>query len=180
MNTIHIFRDGKRYYYTYQNETIEINEITINKLVTKVQLPFTMTFRNISHAQRYKIVGKFIGNGIKLNVIGENKNSDFEISFEREKYEIDAYYIPSKVNLEGRNENCRPYILTTLGEHKILMEVTKDYIMNSSEPFYFLHSELTEAERNFFSPVYRKIECDYVYQLALQEEKPQILGRKKK
>lgn len=179
MNKVKIYRDGKRYFYTYQNETKELDEISLNKLQTKLKLPFEIIFCNsISLAQRQKIMGRFISEEVNFQ-IGLTENDEYKVTYTKQKQIVHVYCMPSKINLEGRNENCKPYILTTLGDNKILMEVTKDYILNSNEPYYFIYGELTESERAFFAPVYRRIECDYVYKLAYQEEKNPVLGRRK-
>lgn len=179
MEKVKIYRDGKRYFYTYKNETKELSEISLNKLQNTLTLPFEIIFSNISLAQRQKIMGRFVVNGINYK-ISITENEEYKVTYTRPKQVVHAYYIPSKINLEGRSEKCKPYILTTLGENKILIEVTKEYIQTSNEPYYFIYEELSEAEREFFSPVYRRIECDYVYKLAYQEEKNPVLGRRKK
>ena len=99
--------------------------------------------------------------------------------FSKIKHIVPAYKVPSKTCLEGRQEITKPYVLRTIGEQKILMEVTKDYIRNSEEQFYFLYSELSEKERNFFESVYTKIECDYVYILSPSVSKANQLTRRK-
>ena len=45
--------------------------------------------------------------------------------------------MPSRVNLEGRSRNCKPYILKVQDDNKILIEVTRDYILNTTEQYYF-------------------------------------------
>lgn len=179
MNTIKIYREGKSYYYEYENEKEEIDIFNLEKLINKVKLPFKIKFRNLSVAQRDKIISKFLSTEVRYEITNIEGN-EIEYLFSKMKHVVHAYEIPSKICLEGRNEITRPYILRTIGDQKILIEVTKDYIRNTGEQFYFLYSELSEKERAFFSPVYRKLECDYVYQLANQMEKPQTLGRRKR
>ena len=179
MKKVKIYRDGKQYYYTYQNETKELDVITLSKLQSELTLPFEIIFNNLSLAQREKIIGRFITNGV-IYQYGLTEYDEHKVTFTKRRYRVHAYCMPSKVNMEGRSENCRPYILKTIGEDKMLMEVTNDYILTHDETYYYLHSDMTENERIFFSPVYRVLEVDYVYQLAHQVEKPQVLGRRKK
>ncbi len=179
MNTIKIYREGKTYYYEYENETEVIDIFNIEKLVNRVKLPFKIKFKNLSVAQRDKIISKFLSTEVTYQITNVEGN-EIEFLFSKMKHTIHAYAIPSKVCLEGRSEITKPYVLRTIGDQKILMEVTKDYIRNSDEQYYFLYAELSEKERTFFDPVYRKLECDYVYQLAYQMEKTQTLERRKR
>lgn len=179
MNTVYIFRDGKKYYYKCKNEIQEINEISLNKLTTTLKLPYEFIFKNLSLAQREKIISKFLTRDV-ICQNGLNEFNEHKVTFIKRKYKVEAYCMTSRVNLEGRSENCKLYILTTLGDNKILMEVTRDYVLNSPEPYYFLRKDMVESERNFFSSVYCTIECDYVYNLVLQEDKNQVLGRKRR
>ena len=79
MNKVKIYRDGKRYFYTYQNETKEIDEISLNKLQTKLKLPFEIIFCNsISLAQRQKIMGRFISEGVNFQ-IGLTENDEYKV-----------------------------------------------------------------------------------------------------
>lgn len=179
MKKVKIFRNGKQYYYTYENDTEEITGITLNKLQTKLTLPFEIVFNNMSLAQRQKIIGTFMTNCMNIQY-GLTEFDEHKVTFTKRRYRVHAYCMPSKINTEGRSEGCRPYVLRTIGEDKILMEVTRDYVLSHDEPYYYLHQDMTENERNFFSPVYRVLEVDYVYQLVNKIEKGQVLGRRKK
>ena len=64
-----------------------------------------------------------------------------------------------------------------LDDKHILMEVTRDYIINYEIDYYFLHSELTQDERDFFCSLYERLEVDYIYNIALDKES--VLRRKK-
>lgn len=179
MNTIYIFRDGKTYYYKYAEEKHEIDYINLEKLINNVTLPFKIVFNNMSVAQRDKIISRFLSTGVTYQVTKIEGNK-IEYVFSKIKHIVHAYKIPSKTCLEGRQEITKPYILRTIGEEKILIEVTKDYIRNSEEQFYFLYSELSEKERKFFEPVYTKIECDYIYTLSPSVSNINQLTRRKK
>lgn len=179
MKKVKIYRNGKQYYYTYENETEEITGITLNKLQTKLTLPFEIVFNNMSLAQRQKIIGTFMTNCMNIQY-GLTEFDEHKVTFTKRRYRVHAYCMPSKINTEGRSEGCRPYVLRTIGEDKVLMEVTRDYILNHDEQYYYLHQDMTERERTFFSPVYRVLEVDYVYQLVNKIEKEQVLGRRKK
>lgn len=179
MKKVKIYRDGKQYFYTHQNETKELDVITLNDLQTELTLPFEIIFSNLSLAQREKIIGHFVKSGVNYQY-GLTDQDEHKVTFTKQKYRVQTFCMPSKINMEGRSEKCRPYVLRTIGEDSVLMEVTNDYVLTHNDPYYYLYSDMTESERNFFSPVYRVLEVDYVYQLARKEEKPHILGRRKK
>ena len=53
----------------------------------------------------------------------------------------------------------------------VLLEVPKDYIKINKVEYYFLASDLTETEKDFFCSCYTQINCDYVYNLNNYKEK---------
>ena len=65
-----------------------------------------------------------------------------------------------------------------LDDKHILMEVTRDYIINHEIDYYFLHSELTDEERDFFCIAYERIEVDYVYNITHENEN--VVQRRKR
>ena len=93
MEKVKIYRDGKRYFYTYKNETKELSEISLNKLQNTLTLPFEIIFRNISLAQRQKIMGRFVINGINYK-ISITENEEYKVTYTRPKQVVHAYYIP--------------------------------------------------------------------------------------
>ena len=67
--------------------------------------------------------------------------------------------------LYGRSKNCNPYILTSMSNKVVLLEVLKDYIKTNEIEYYFLASDLTVSEKEFFDSCYTQINCDFVYNL---------------
>lgn len=165
---VNFYRNGKRYYYSLKNQEYEISEISLNKLKEKIKLPFTATFEGMSIAQMQKICGRL--NFDNVTYTFQTVNNKFEVYFMNKKQFVDAYCISSRSCLYGRNPNCKPYILNTLGDKKILMEVTCDFINNCDCDYYFLHSELTKDERDFFCIGYERLEVDYVYNITHNRE----------
>ena len=157
---ITFYRNGKRYYYCFNNQECEINEITLNKLKEKLKLPFTAIFGGMSIAQVQKICSRLNFDNITYSF--QTKDDKFEVHFVNKKQYIDAYCITSKACLYGRNPNCKPYIINMLGDKKILMEVTHDFLNACDCDYYFLHSELTSDEQLFFGSRYESLEVDYV------------------
>ena len=169
------YRNGKNYYYVYDGKEYFINEISINKLKEKLKLPFTFLFEGMSIAQVQKVCGRFQYDNVQYSF--QTVNNGYKVYFFEKKRFVDVYLMNSKTCLFGRNSNCKPYILDNIGDKKILMEVTFDFINNMDCDYYFLHSELTQEERDFFCTLYERLEVDYVYNI--KHEKRNILRRKK-
>lgn len=53
----------------------------------------------------------------------------------------------------------------------ILLEVPQDYIKTNEAEYYFLSSDLTEKEKEFFDSCYKQINCNFVYNLNNDSEK---------
>lgn len=162
------FRSGKSYYYILNGYQYEVNDISLNKLMEELKLPFSVTFDGMSIAQIQKICGRLRYNDIEC--ILNNKGNQIIANFYEKVYSIDVYCVPYKACLYGRNPECKPYILSNLGDKKILIEVTFDYATNCSENVYFLHDELTKSEQNFFSSLHTKLEVDCIYNIKQEED----------
>lgn len=169
------YRNGKTYYYVYDNKEYFVNEISINKLKEKLKLPFTIIFEGMSISQVQKVCGKLNFSNVQYSF--QTVNNGYKVYFFERKKFIDSYLMSSKTCLYGRNPNCKPYILNNIGDKRVLMEVTQDFINNNECDYYFLHSELTQDERDFFCSLYERLEVDYVYNIALDKES--VLRRKK-
>lgn len=173
---VYFFRNGKRYYYIFENKEYEISEVSLNKLKEKIKLPFVAKFNLLSVSQVQKICGRLKFDNVQYSF--QSNDGNFEVHFFEKKHFVDAYCIVSKSCMCGRNPNCKAYILTKFDNKNILMEVTQDYINNNDCMYYFLHSELTQDERAFFSNVYERLEIDYVYNIT--HEKQGLLRRRRK
>ena len=84
MKKVKIYRNGKQYYYTYENETEEITGITLNKLQTKLTLPFEIVFNNMSLAQRQKIIGTFMTNCMNIQY-GLTEFDEHKVTFTKRR-----------------------------------------------------------------------------------------------
>ena len=106
----------------------------------------------------------------------------FEAIFFEKKRIIDVYQMPNLNCLYGRCKNCNPYILTNISNKSILLEVTKDYIKTNGGKYYFLSSDLTQSEKDFFDSCYMQVNCDFVYKLNndIEIQKSKKLYRKNK
>lgn len=173
---VYFFRNGKRYYYIFENQEYEVNEITINKLKSKLKLPFVLKFKGMSISQVQKVCSKLKYDNMKY--LFNSSNNQFVVNCFEEKRFVDVYHLFDKSCMFSRNPNCKVYILNKLGDKNILMEVTRDYINNTNVDYYFLHSELTSEEREFFCVAYERIEVDYVYNITYEDENVQRRKRK--
>lgn len=173
---VYFFRNGKRYYYIFENQEYEVNEITINKLKSKLKLPFVLKFEGMSISQVQKVCSKLKYDNMKY--LFNSSNNQFVVNCFEEKRFVDVYHLFDKSCMLSRNPNCKVYILNKLGDKNILMEVTRDYINNTNVDYYFLHSELTSEEREFFCVAYERIEVDYVYNITYEDENVQRRKRK--
>ena len=104
----------------------------------------------------------------------------FEAIFSEKKRVIEVYKMSNSSCLYGRSKNCNPYILTSISNKVILLEVPKDYIKTNKVEYYFLASDLTENEKDAFDSCYTQINCDFVYNLNndIEIEKQKKLRRK--
>lgn len=165
---IHFFRRGKSYYFNFNGNEYEVDDISLNKLMEQLKLPFSATFDCMSIAQIQKICGRLRYNDVEC--VLNNKESQICANFYERVHVLDVYCVPYKACLYGRNPMCKPYILTYMGDKKILMEVTFDYATNSGENIYFLHNELTESEQSFFSSLHAKLEVSCIYNIKCEED----------
>lgn len=165
---IRFFRAGKSYYYILNGHEYEVDDISLNKLMEELKLPFSAMFNGMSIAQIQKICGRLRYNDVEC--ILNNKGSQIIANFYEKVHTLDVYCVPYKACLYGRNPACKPYILTYLGDKKILIEVTFDYATNCADNIYFLHNELTKSEQLFFSSVHTKLEVDRIYNIKQEAD----------
>ena len=135
---VYFFRNGKRYYYIFENQEYEVNEITINKLKSKLKLPFVLKFEGMSISQVQKVCSKLKYDNMKY--LFNSSDNQFVVNCFMEKTFVDVYHLFNKSCVFSRNPNCKVYILNRLDDKHILMEVTRDYIINHESDYYFLHS----------------------------------------
>jgi len=169
------YREGKNYYFKFNNKKYECNSMTINKLKEQLLLPYKISFHGMSRAQFEKVLLDLLDNNTDFNFqISKNKIDNIlkfdAVLFEKKRI-IEAYKVSNSSCLYGRSKICNPYILTSMFGKVVLLEVPKDYIKINKVEYYFLASDLTETEKDFFCSCYTQINCDYVYNLKNYKEK---------
>ena len=164
------YRKGKNHFFLYNNTEYEVNKISMNKLKQSLKLPFIVKFYALSKAQIQRTIRDLIDEGTDFKIYKVNKEDnkvlEYAASFFENKKTIDVYKVPNLNTLYGRSNDINPYMLTTLNNKKVLIEVTKDHVKKNEGEYYFLASELTEEERTSFDNFHKKIECDYIYELS--------------
>ena len=174
------YREGINYYIKFNNKNYECNSISINKLKEQLILPYKISFYGMSRAQLGKVLSKLLDNTTDVNfqrvIKGKDNILRFEVIFFEKKKIIDAYKMSNLSCLYGRANNCNPYILTSISNKDVLLEVSKDYVKTNELEYYFLASDLTPDEKESFDSCYRQINCDFVYNL---NNNPEIERQKK-
>ena len=174
------YREGINYYFKFNNKNYECNSISINKLKEQLILPYKISFYGMSRAQLGKVLSKLLDNTTDVNfqrvIKGKDNILRFEVIFFEKKKIIDAYKMSNLSCLYGRANNCNPYILTSISNKDVLLEVSKDYVKTNELEYYFLASDLTPDEKESFDSCYRQINCDFVYNL---NNNPEIERQKK-
>lgn len=179
------YREGKEYYFRFNNNKYECNCITINKLKERLVLPYKIVFYGMSRAQLGRVLANLLDNTTDVEFQRKKSENDnalrFEAIFYEKKKTIEAYKMSNSSCLYGRSKDCNPYILTSISNKAILLEVPNDYVKTNEVEYYFLASDLTESEKEFFCSCYTQISCDYVYNLNndIDIKKQQGLRRKK-
>ena len=168
-NKVLFYREGKNYYFKFNNNKYECNSININKLKEQLLLPYKISFSGMSRAQLGRVLLNLLDNNTAVKFQREKNEKDnilrFEAIFFEKKRVIEVYKMPNSSCLYGRSKNCNPYILTSISNKVILLEVPKDYIKTNKVEYYFLASDLTEKEKEAFDSCYVQINCDFVYNL---------------
>ena len=168
-NKVLFYREGKNYYFKFNNNKYEFNSININKLKEQLLLPYKISFSGMSRAQLGRVLLNLLDNNTAVKFQREKNEKDnilrFEAIFFEKKRVIEVYKMPNSSCLYGRSKNCNPYILTSISNKVILLEVPKDYIKTNKVEYYFLASDLTEKEKEAFDSCYVQINCDFVYNL---------------
>lgn len=179
------YRESKNYYFKFNNKKYECNSININKLKEQLLLPYKISFYGMSRAQLGRVLSNLLDNTTDVKFQREKNEKDnilrFEAIFFEKKKIIEVYKMSNSSCLYGRSKNCNPYILTSMSNKVILLEVPKDYIKTNEVEYYFLASDLTENEKESFDSCYTQINCDFVYNLNndIEIEKQKKLHRKK-
>lgn len=172
------YRKGKKYYFKFNNKIYECNRITINKLKEQLILPYKVEFFGMSRAQFGRVLSNLLDNTTDVKFQKEKNEKDnilrFQAVFFEKKRMIEVYKMPNLSCLYGRSENCNPYILTSISNKIVLLEVPKDYIKTNKVEYYFLSSDLTQSEREIFDSCSKKINCDFVYSLNNNLEKERL------
>lgn len=167
--SVTIFRNGKSYYYQFNDKQYEINAITINKLKERLDIPFKVGFYALSRAQIGKIIGMLLDKTLEVQLKQINNQSDnilrYEASFQYQKKYIDAYKVPNISSLYSRVSNCNPFLYTCLNSKKILIEVSKEYAKKNNGEYYFLSCDLDKSEKEFFDSLHTKLEYEYLYKM---------------
>ena len=88
---VYFFRNGKRYYYIFENQEYEVNEITINKLKSKLKLPFVLKFEGMSISQVQKVCSKLKYDNMKY--LFNSSNNQFVVNCFEEKRFVDVYHL---------------------------------------------------------------------------------------
>lgn len=163
------YRKGKNYYFKFNNKKYECSSTNINKLKEQLLLPYKISFYGMSRSQLGRVLSNLLDNTIDVKFQRERNENDnilrFEAIFFEKKRVIEVYKMSNSSCLYGRSKNCNPYILTSMSNKVILLEVPKDYIKTNEVEYYFLSSDLTEKEKEFFESCYTQINCDFVYNL---------------
>lgn len=169
LSKVFFYREGKKYYFKFNNNKYECNSITINKLKEQLILPYKIEFLGLSKAQLGRVLSNLLDSTTDIKFQRQKNEKDnilrFEAIFYEKKRIIDIYKMQNYSCLYGRSKNCNPYILTNISNKVILLEVTKDYIKTNGAEYYFLASDLTSSEKEFFDSCYMQINCDFVYNL---------------
>lgn len=179
------YREGKNYYFKFNNKIYECNSININKLKKQLLLPYKISFYGMSRAQFGRVLSSLLDNTTDVKFQSEKNEKDnilrFDALFFEKKRIIEVYKMTNSSCLYGRSKNCNPYILTSMSNKVVLLEVPKDYIKTNEIEYYFLASDLTVSEKEFFDSCYTQINCDFVYNLNndIEIEKQKKLRRKK-
>jgi len=178
---IHFFKERKMVYFEFDNKVYEYNIITINKLREKIVLPYKINFSNLKKSEVENIILKFAED--TANVVFYQKENqissllEFEAIFNKDKKVIDVYKMSSIACLYGMFGGHNPYIYIQSSGKNILMEVTKndikvlasktlkDNVRNDEMEYFFLASDLPDADKRGLDSVYTQLECDYVYTL---------------
>ena len=168
------YRKGKKYYYVFDDIIYEVNNITINKLKDVIKLPYKIEFSGMSISQVQKVISNMLDDLVDVEFKKIQKASNNILRYEAIFYEkqrvVDVYKVSNASCLYGRYNNPNPYILTTISDKTILLEVPKDYIKNNKLEYYFLLEDLDESERDFFDSCYCQLKCHYVYKLSIDKE----------
>lgn len=178
------YREGKNYYFKFNNKKHECNSMTINKLKEQLLLPYKISFYGMSRAQLGRVLSNLLDNNAAVKFQREKNEKDnilrFEAIFFEKKRVIEVYKLSNSSYLYGKSKNCNPYILTSISNKIILLEVPEDYIKTNKVEYYFLASDLTENEKETFDSCYTQINCDFVYNLNndIEIEKQKKLCRK--
>lgn len=167
--SVSFFRKGKSYYYELNEEIYEINNITINKLKEKLNVPFKVKFYTMSRAQIEKIIAYLLDSTMDVLIKQIAKEKDdmliIEATFVEKKRYIETYKVPNISSLYSRTTSCNPFLYINKNSKKILIEVSKNFAKNNPGDYYFLYYDLDRSERDFFDSQYTKLECDYVYRM---------------
>ena len=162
------YREGKKYYFNYNNKNYNCNNITINKLKEQLILPYKVEFIGLSRAQMGRVIADLLDKTTEFEIKRINNNNkllNHEVLFIKKQKVIDAYKMPNINCLYGRSKKCNPYILSNIFGKVILLEVPKDYVKLNKVDYYFLASDLTITEKETFDTCCIKIKCDYIYNL---------------
>ena len=180
------YREGKNYYFKFNNKKYECNSMTINKLKEQLLLPYKISFHGMSRVQIGRVLSNLLDNTTDIKIQREKNEKDnitrFEVIFFEKNRIIEVYKMSNSSCLYGRSKKCNPYILTSMFNKVILLEVPKDYIKTNEVEYYFLSSDLTEREKESFDSCYTQINCDFVYNLNndIEIENQKKLCRKNK
>ncbi len=169
LEIVNFYRHGKEYYYKYNGETYILSNVSINKLKEQLHVPFKVVFYGMSRAQIGRVVAdlKDYEYNIEIhNITGGNRVKKIEVIFTKKKKIVAVYKVPSECNLDGRTNNINPFLYTTLNNKKLLVEINKDDALENINNCYFLESELSERECEFFSDYYTDLECDSVLRIG--------------
>lgn len=179
----HGVKGGHMLFYKLEGEK-EIHEVTtiaLNKLREMLNVPFKVQFYGMSKANVAFVLARLKDDTMNVEIISlvnkKNNLKRFEATFTRIKKFVEAYKVPNVSLLYSRSTNCNPYLYTEINSHKILIEVSKDYAKNNEGDYYFLSSDLSECEQEFFDILYTELEYDNIYKL---EKEPINTKRKNK
>lgn len=74
-NKVYFYRNGRDYYFKYNNKNVRVDERQINILKYELGIPYQIDTFGVSYSQFYKVLSRLVVNGEYFNYYSNSDNN---------------------------------------------------------------------------------------------------------
>ena len=179
---IFFIKEERICYIIINNEKYKYDKKNIEEIRKKIEDIYKWNFYKMNRKEAEKIANSLIDENSNY-ILEENTNNkipNIEVYPYQSKKKINILELPYEYSLNIKK--AKPYLLIRKENITLLIEITKEYILENPDKYYFLLSDITEEERLSYLNYHQKIEYNNIYNIpnkSKTKQKGKVLRRKR-